>query len=148
MREEIIRVPPYSVTLTGRAVIKIKQLLEKESPGVALRVAVEPGGCSGLRYQLFFTNQYAKVLARQLAEQTGEGFAQADGEEEEIQRAAMIRACESVVWFDGFATLIDGKSGPYLADAEIDYHDTIESQGFVIDNPNAQGSCGCGSSFQ
>jgi Fe-S cluster assembly iron-binding protein IscA len=148
MTQEILSQPWYSITLTDRAAEKITQLLEKEKPGVALRVSVQPGGCSGIRYQLFFTDEYAKILAKDLAEGIDEGFDEARDREQEIQRAAMIKASESVVWFGGFAVLINKMSGPYLSGAEIDYHDTVEKQGFMIDNPNAQGSCGCGSSFQ
>jgi Fe-S cluster assembly iron-binding protein IscA len=148
MPEEILSQPQYSITLTDRAVGKLAQLLEKEKPGVALRVSVEPGGCSGLRYQIFFTDEYAKILAKNLAEHADQEFSEVDDKEEEMQRSAMIKASESVVWFDGFAVLVNKMSGPYLAGAEIDYHDTVEKQGFIIDNPNAQGSCGCGSSFQ
>jgi len=148
MTQEILSQPQYSITLTDRAAEKMTQLLEKEKPGLALRVSVQPGGCSGLRYQLFFTDEYAKILAKDPAGRIDEGFPEADDREQEIQRAAMIEASESVVWFGGFAVLINKMSGPYLAGAEIDYHDTVEKQGFVIDNPNAQGSCGCGSSFQ
>ena len=35
-------------------------------------------------------------------------------------------------------------SAPYLQGAVIDFVDTIEKQGFTIDNPNAGGSCACG----
>ena len=38
-------------------------------------------------------------------------------------------------------------SAPYLQGASIDFVDTIEKQGFTIDNPNATGSCACGDSF-
>jgi iron-sulfur cluster assembly accessory protein len=38
-------------------------------------------------------------------------------------------------------------SDPYLSGATIDFVDTIEKQGFTIDNPNAAGSCACGDSF-
>jgi Fe-S cluster assembly iron-binding protein IscA len=148
MTQEILSRPQYSITLTDRAIEKLTQLLDKEKPGVALRVSVEPGGCSGLRYQLFFTDEYAKILAEKPEEGTGQEFSQADDKEREIQRAAMIKASESVVWFGEVAALINKMSGPYLAGAELDYHDTVEKQGFIIDNPNAQGSCGCGSSFQ
>ena len=41
----------------------------------------------------------------------------------------------------------DRMSAPYLIGATIDFVDTIEAQGFTIDNPNAQGSCACGDSF-
>jgi iron-sulfur cluster assembly accessory protein len=44
--------------------------------------------------------------------------------------------------------VVTGKlSDPYLMGATIDFVDTIEKQGFTIDNPNAQGSCACGDSF-
>ena len=43
------------VLLTSAAAVKVKGLLEQEGrDDLALRVAVQPGGCSGLRYQLFF----------------------------------------------------------------------------------------------
>ena len=47
----------------------------------------------------------------------------------------------------GFEVVIDRLSLPYLAGATIDYADTLQRQGFVIDNPNATGSCACGDSF-
>ena len=43
--------------------------------------------------------------------------------------------------------VVDRMSVPYLAGATIDFVDTIEKQGFTIDNPNAGGSCACGESF-
>lgn len=43
--------------------------------------------------------------------------------------------------------VIDRMSLPYLANATIDYVDTIARQGFTIDNPNAAGACACGDSF-
>ena len=80
-----------------------------------LRVAVQPGGCSGLRYQLFFD------------ERTLDGDVTTD--------------------FGGVGVVVDRMSTPYLAGATIDFVDTIEKQGFTIDNPNAGGSCACGDSF-
>src|SRR5438093_10838409 len=47
-----------SVVLTDVAASKVKSLLEQEGrTDLALRVAVQPGGCSGLRYQLFFDDR-------------------------------------------------------------------------------------------
>src|SRR5215210_1992208 len=44
-----------SIALTDTAAAKVKSLLEQEGrEDLQLRVAVQPGGCSGLRYQLFF----------------------------------------------------------------------------------------------
>ena len=49
--------------------------------------------------------------------------------------------------FDGVEVIVDRMSVPYLAGATIDFADTIERQGFTIDNPNAQNTCACGESF-
>jgi aspartyl-tRNA(Asn)/glutamyl-tRNA(Gln) amidotransferase subunit A len=82
---------------------------------LALRISVQPGGCAGLRYNLFFDD-------REL-----DGDLTAD--------------------FGGVALTIDRMSAPYVQGAIIDFVDTIEKQGFTIDNPNATGSCACGDSF-
>ena len=49
--------------------------------------------------------------------------------------------------FGGIKLAVDRMSVPYLTGASIDFVDTIEKQGFTIDNPNATGSCACGDSF-
>ncbi|MDR0848165.1 MAG: iron-sulfur cluster assembly accessory protein [Propionibacteriaceae bacterium] len=46
-----------SVTLTEAAATKVAQLLAAEDQELALRIAVQPGGCAGLRYQLYFDDQ-------------------------------------------------------------------------------------------
>ncbi|RLV49129.1 iron-sulfur cluster insertion protein ErpA [Nocardioides mangrovicus] len=104
------------INLTGVAAGKVKSLLEQEGrDDLQLRIAVQPGGCSGLRYQLFFDERNL------------------DG--------------DAVTDFDGVAVVVDRMSVPYLNGATIDFVDTIEKQGFTIDNPNATGSCACGDSF-
>jgi len=104
------------VVLTDVAATKVRTLLEQEGrTDLQLRVAVQPGGCSGLRYQLFFDERSL------------------DG--------------DIVKTFDGVGVVVDRMSAPYLAGAVIDFTDTIEKQGFTIDNPNAQNSCACGDSF-
>jgi iron-sulfur cluster assembly accessory protein len=105
-----------SVILSDTAAVKVKNLLDQEGrDDLALRIAVQPGGCSGLRYQLFFD------------ERTLEG--------------------DSLTDFGGVKVVVDRMSVPYLTGATIDFVDTIEKQGFTIDNPNAGGSCACGDSF-
>jgi iron-sulfur cluster assembly accessory protein len=105
-----------SVLLTDQAAAKVKALLDQEGrEDLQLRVAVQPGGCSGLRYQLFFDERNL------------------DGDE--------------VTDFAGVNLVVDKMSVPYLGGATIDFVDTIEKQGFTIDNPNAGGSCACGDSF-
>ena len=109
-----------TVVLTDVAAQKVKALLDQEGrDDLRLRVAVQPGGCSGLRYQLFFDER--SLDGDQVTE-----FPTAEG------------AVEVVV---------DRMSGPYLTGATIDFADRIDAQGFTIDNPNAQGSCACGDSF-
>jgi len=48
---------------------------------------------------------------------------------------------------DGVTLLIDPMSLQYLMGAEIDYQDSLQGSQFVIRNPNATTTCGCGSSF-
>ena len=48
---------------------------------------------------------------------------------------------------DGVKVLVDGMSMTYLQGAEIDYKKDLTSAQFVIKNPNATNTCGCGSSF-
>lgn len=48
---------------------------------------------------------------------------------------------------DGVVLLIDSMSGQYLMGAKIDYVEDLMGSQFKIENPNAQTSCGCGSSF-
>ena len=105
-----------SVVITETAAVKVKDLLDQEGrDDLNLRIAVQPGGCSGLRYQLFFDDRSLDGDVRQ-----------------EI---------------NGVGVVVDRMSVPYLGGAVIDFVDTIEKQGFTIDNPNASGSCACGDSF-
>ena len=54
---------------------------------------------------------------------------------------------DTIVEKNGVGLLIDPMSFQYLAGAEIDYEDGLEGSRFVIKNPNATTTCGCGSSF-
>ncbi len=110
------QVRPDGINVSDTAASKVRSLLEQEGrDDLQLRIAVQPGGCSGLRYQLFFDERNL------------------DG--------------DVVSDFDGVAVVVDRMSMPYLNGAVIDFVDTIEKQGFTIDNPNAGGSCACGDSF-
>ena len=104
------------IGLTDVAAAKVAALLTQEGrDDLSLRVAVQPGGCSGLKYQLYFDDRTL------------------DG--------------DTVTKFGAVSVVTDKMSTPYLMGASIDFVDTIEKQGFTIDNPNAQGSCACGDSF-
>ena len=54
---------------------------------------------------------------------------------------------DAVMEKNGVKLLIDPMSYQYLVGAEIDYSEGLEGAQFVIKNPNAQSTCGCGSSF-
>jgi len=54
---------------------------------------------------------------------------------------------DTVIDRDGVKLLVDPMSIQYLTGAEIDYSESLEGAQFVIRNPNAQTTCGCGSSF-
>lgn len=54
---------------------------------------------------------------------------------------------DTVMQKNGVTLLIDPMSYQYLVGAEIDFQEGLEGAQFVIKNPNATGSCGCGSSF-
>ena len=54
---------------------------------------------------------------------------------------------DTVVERDGVSLVVDPMSFQYLAGAEVDYQEGLEGSRFVIKNPNATTTCGCGSSF-
>jgi iron-sulfur cluster assembly accessory protein len=104
------------INVSSAASTKAKALLQQEGRDHPLRISVQPGGCSGLRYQLYF-------------------------EDRELDDGDVVTE------FDGLEVVVDRMSVPYLNGALIDFVDTIEKQGFTIDNPNASNSCACGDSF-
>jgi len=54
---------------------------------------------------------------------------------------------DTVLEFDGLRVYIDENSQTYLKDVTVDYVESLQGSGFKIENPNSQGSCGCGHSF-
>lgn len=55
---------------------------------------------------------------------------------------------DEVVEEDGVRVILDRFSVPYLLGMELDYEEGFQGAGFLIHNPNASASCGCGKSFQ
>lgn len=111
-----------SIKFTVSAADKVANLIkEEENPALNLRVYITGGGCSGFQYGFTF--------------------------DEAIQEDDTVieQHCS-----DGTASvklLVDALSIPYLDQAEIDYVQGIQGEQFVIRNPNAKTTCGCGSSF-
>lgn len=117
MSETSEKTVSHGVTLTDAAADKVRSLLAQEDrDDLRLRLAVQPGGCSGLIYNLQFDE---RSIDGDAVRQFGEGV----------------------------ELVVDRMSVPYLDGASIDFVDTIEKQGFTIDNPNAGNSCACGDSF-
>jgi iron-sulfur cluster assembly accessory protein len=110
------------VVLSTAAAAKVRELLDAEGRSdLRLRVAVQPGGCAGMQYQLFFDER--SLDGDLLIDQPVEGS-------------------ETTV-----PLVVDRTSVPLVTGSTIGYTDTIEKQGFEIDNPNAGGGCACGNSF-
>lgn len=101
---------------------KVASLIaEEKNPNLNLRVYITGGGCSGFQY--VFT------------------FDEVKSEED----TTITQTCS-----DGqtqVKLLIDSMSHQFLNEAEIDYVQGINGEQFVIRNPNAKSTCGCGSSF-
>lgn len=101
---------------------KVSELLkEEENPHLNLRVSITGGGCSGFQYGFSFDEQI--------------------NEDDTI----ITQQCSDGV--SSVKLLVDAMSYQYLHDAEIDYIQNIQGEQFVIRNPNAKTTCGCGSSF-
>ena len=54
---------------------------------------------------------------------------------------------DDVIEFDNFSVLLDSMSYPYLFGSTLDFVEDLSGSKFVIENPNAQTTCGCGESF-
>ncbi|WP_168464639.1 HesB/IscA family protein [Wolbachia endosymbiont of Ctenocephalides felis wCfeT] len=111
------------ITITDRALEKVRYLLDQNSSEmkvIGIRILVKQKGCSGLKYT--------------------------------IEYAYDIRPFESLIeasCCDGFKVkvLIDPKSIMFIFGSEMDYVEEKLSSGFVFNNPNEKGKCGCGESF-
>ncbi|HEX9653669.1 MAG TPA: iron-sulfur cluster assembly accessory protein [bacterium] len=59
----------------------------------------------------------------------------------------MPRPDDNIMEFDGIKLFLDPKSALYLKGTQLDFSDGLNGKGFTFSNPNAQRTCGCGSSF-
>lgn len=124
MSESLILSEPLSIT--EAAASKVWELIKEEgNPNLKLRVYVTGGGCSGLQYGFTFdeTIQSDDVVVSKTLPSS-----------QENPRPTIH-------------VLVDSLSLQYLNGAEIDYKNDLEGEQFIIRNPNAKTTCGCGSSF-
>jgi iron-sulfur cluster assembly protein len=110
------------IRIKPKAMNRLRELREKQedpSQSMVLRMGVRNGGCSGLSYVMDFST------------------------EEDIQEEDVIDEYET----EKIKCVVDSKSMLYLYGLELDYSDELIGGGFKFFNPNAEESCGCGSSF-
>ncbi len=111
-----------NLNFSQSAAEKVAQLItEEENDALNLRVFITGGGCSGFQYGFTF--------------------------DEEIQDDDMIFETKVENYHRAIKLLVDPMSYQYLSNAEIDYREDLQGEQFVIKNPNAKTTCGCGSSF-
>ena len=126
---------PKSVLVTQSAANKVYELMQEEGNfNLKLRVYIEGGGCSGFQYGFTFDKQKNADDFSIKKGVTPEGSDDEDDDEDGGGEG-------------GVEFLIDPMSYQYLVGAEIDYKDDLEGARFIIRNPNATTTCGCGSSF-
>ena len=108
------------ITLSEAAVVEIKKIIEESIDGEDpyLRVAIEGGGCSGFQYKL------GLIEPEDYDEQTDAKYEQ-----------------------DGISIVVDRKSDLYIDGTTVNWQNGLMESGFTFSNPNAQKTCGCGSSF-
>lgn len=126
---ESMTLTPVNITLSDEVVKKVYELiLEEGNHDLKLRVFVQGGGCSGFQYGFTFDEDIGDddfVIYKSIPDE----FKNENNKEQTI------------------SFLIDSMSYMYLNGASIDYKEDIEGAQFVINNPNATTTCGCGSSF-
>lgn len=121
--------PKDPIVFTQAAAEKVAELVtEENNPNLKLRVFITGGGCSGFQYGFTFDediNDDDMVIEKQAGK----------ADDEEGGGTQLVKL------------LIDPMSFQYLLGAEIDYKEDLQGAQFVIRNPNAKTTCGCGSSF-
>ncbi|MEE4361839.1 MAG: iron-sulfur cluster insertion protein ErpA [Pseudomonadales bacterium] len=100
-----------------------------EAAAAKVRELIEDEGDPGLRLRVFVTGGGCSGFSY--------GFTFDDEMAED----------DAVVERDGVTVLVDAMSYPYLVGSQVDYREDLSGAQFVIDNPNAATTCGCGNSF-
>lgn len=112
---------PPPINITDNAASRIKHLLDKRGkPSAGIKVGVRSGGCSGLAY----TIEYADEI-------------------EKFDEVVAYPNCDN----EEFKVIIDPKAVMYLIGTNMDFVEEKMKSGFIFENPNEKGRCGCGESF-
>jgi iron-sulfur cluster assembly accessory protein len=120
---------PRGLRVTERCAARLRALEAQRNVPVALRVAVDGGGCSGFQYA-FEVEELPSV---------GAGAEERKPE----NKNDMVFGTEQ-----GAQVRVDPVSYAFIKGASVDYIEELISSSFrVVDNPNSEASCGCGTSF-
>ncbi|NKB47322.1 MAG: iron-sulfur cluster insertion protein ErpA [Legionellales bacterium] len=136
------RPPSSGIVFTDSAARKVYQLITEENNfDLMLRVFITGGGCSGFQYGFTFDesihpDDHMIEKSIQLDETT---MPKKDRDDD--------NSADSDNHDPSVTLLIDAMSYQYLSGAEIDYQENLKGAQFIIRNPNAKTTCGCGSSF-
>eukprot|EP00189_Rhodosorus_marinus_P007891 CAMPEP_0184753822 /NCGR_PEP_ID=MMETSP0315-20130426/44303_1 /TAXON_ID=101924 /ORGANISM="Rhodosorus marinus, Strain UTEX LB 2760" /LENGTH=151 /DNA_ID=CAMNT_0027233213 /DNA_START=73 /DNA_END=528 /DNA_ORIENTATION=- len=120
LAEEVVKGGEVSeVRVSDRCVQRLKEISSSRGGAdVALRITVEGGGCSGFQYTFNL---------------------------EEFRRPTQD---EHVFEKDGMKVIVDDVSLPFISGSEVDFEEEMIRTSFkIVDNPNSDSSCSCGSSF-
>lgn len=124
-----------ALVFTQSAACKVWDLMMEEGNlNLNLRVYITGGGCSGFQYGFTFDEEISDddfIIKKDAA----------NDEDDEDDDGGSKGGDQTV------QLLIDPMSYQYLVGAEIDYLEDLQGERFVIRNPNAKTTCGCGSSF-
>ena len=118
----------------------------------AAATTVSPGIMPGL---LEFTHQAAAKVAALIEEEGNPGLklrlyvtgGGCSGFQYGFAFDDQVAEDDTQIVTEGVALVIDSMSQQYLLGARVDYEEGLEGSRFVIHNPNAQTTCGCGNSF-
>ncbi len=135
---------PLIVTETaGREIDTIIQQQGLDPTKICLRVGVKGGGCSGFSYILDLTE-----VQKESDECWSYSFHRRPAKAVSSSEGGTV-ATAVAEGGDEFTVRVvcDPKSYLYLNGTTVDFKDEIMGRGFVFNNPNANSSCGCGSSF-
>ena len=145
-------VDPNAVTLTDKAAYKVAELMrEEDNLNLKLNISIVGGGCSGFQYHFTFIEKIEpgdmflekKVFLKPDTGTTNTSQKKESNEGSEgEQNSADEGGAEVTV-----GLVINPLSLQYLKGATVDYEETFQGAQFVIHNPNAKTTCGCGSSF-
>ncbi len=132
------------LVFTLAAAQKVKSLIDEEgNPLLNLRIFISGGGCSGFQYGFTFDdviNADDMVIEKNLKAET-------NAEEDDEEGGDGGEGGSNGGMAGSVKLIIDSASYQYLQGATVDYREGVSGSEFVISNPNAKTTCGCGSSF-